>query len=437
MGGNAIAGAAQSVMARSTAYTPPRMITLDTKFDGAIRIDVWTGFAIQVVNSNGERRTIVGPHTVLLQYDEYLERLSLSKGKPKSSDTVIKTPYLRYTSNSVSDIISLKTQDLTAVDVHVKYRIRFEAAHSDKWFAVDNYVQYMVDHLRSRIGNHIRNINVQEFYIDATNILRDLVLGKKDQETGHRALTEFSENGMTVYDLELLGVTVQDRNVADLLARSRQETLGEMIALQRAVEKTKFVKGMEKETRDQLTEVAETTELRDKQKAELEKREDEAKLADVQSTNLRTAEASKGTIAAAQAKEAAEKFMLAIEKARRDLDDAYATAATDRSIRTEKELAEAHKVRMEAVAPALVEAMVGMAQTGQLSAIAEHLAPLAIVRGESISGTFEQLLKGTGGRLAAQHPGSFQGWFEAAETRRLTRESAAGFPPPPISLAVV
>lgn len=39
--------------------------------------------------------------------------------------------------------------------------------------------------------------------------------------------------------------------------------------------------------------------------------------------------------------------------------------------------------------------MTAMAQTGQLEAIAEHLAPLSIVQGESLSGTFTKLLRGT------------------------------------------
>jgi major vault protein len=83
-------------LSRNTQYTPPRMLTLDSKFDGAVRIDVWSGFAVQVVNSNGDRRAVLGPTTVLLEYDEYLERLVLSTGTPKKDATRITTPYLEH-----------------------------------------------------------------------------------------------------------------------------------------------------------------------------------------------------------------------------------------------------------------------------------------------------------------------------------------------------
>ena len=56
-------------MKRSETYTPPRQLTLDTKYDGAVQVDVWTGYAVLVVDKNGDREVIVGPQTVLLEFD--------------------------------------------------------------------------------------------------------------------------------------------------------------------------------------------------------------------------------------------------------------------------------------------------------------------------------------------------------------------------------
>jgi major vault protein len=369
---------------RSTAYSPPRMITLNTKFDGAVRIDVWSGFAVQVVNSKGVRRPVIGPRTVLLEYDEYLERLSLSTGTPKRDSSRLVTPYLRYISNPISDLLTLKTQDLVTVDLRVKYLVRFEDDEIDKWFSIDNYVQYMVDHLRSLIGNTVRTLGIQAFYNDAANILRDIVLGETDENTGTRKLKHFVENGMTVYDLEVVTVTVQDRDIAELLARSQQETLMDSISLDRAQAKTKLVTGLQLALRQQAEEVALTADAQ----MEINRRHVVAKDALEREEKL-------GEQAIASLVKVTNEIRLAMENDQKELIRKYDDLDAERQIKVEMAFAEAQKARMTAIAPRLVEAMTAMAQTGQLEAIAKHLAPLSIVQGTSLSGTLENLMRGT------------------------------------------
>jgi major vault protein len=84
-----------NVMRRGTQFTPPPMLTLNTKYDGVPSINVWTGWAVQVVDKSGSRRVVVGPETVLLEYDESLEIIELSTGKPKSTDRLVRDVYLR------------------------------------------------------------------------------------------------------------------------------------------------------------------------------------------------------------------------------------------------------------------------------------------------------------------------------------------------------
>lgn len=381
-------------MKRGTTYTPPRTITLDTKYDGAIRLEIWSGYAVQVVNSKGDRRTVVGPQTILLQYDEYLERLSLSTGKPKNSDKRYPTAYLHYICNPVSDIISLKTKDLVNVDVQVKYLVRFEEKEKDVWFAVDNYVQYMVDHLRSMIGNMVRNIGVQEFYSNAANLLRDTVLGTK-LNGDERPLKHFAENGMTVYDLELIAIQVKDQDVANLLSRSRQETLTDAIELERAKEKLVLTHGKQEAERQVIVELASTQELKDKIQADAIAREAETRMTQIAAENAATLERNEGERKTAEISKMTKALYLEVKKA----DDAHlqevAEATLTREINKLKEEAQAQKTRLENIPEKLVEALVALAQSGQFQAIAEHLAPLSIVRGESLAGTLTQMFKGT------------------------------------------
>lgn len=379
---------------RGTQYQPPRTITLDTKYDGAVTINVWSGYAVQIVNKRGERRTVVGPQSVLLAYDEYLEKLSLSTGTPKTDDRCLLTPYLRYISNPVSDIIDLRTHDLVNVRVQVKYLVRFEEDLKNNWFNIDNYVQYMVDHLRSLIGNEVRNISVAEFYTDAANILRDCVLGKKTDTTG-RTLKKFAENGMTVYDLEVIGVTVLDKNVDAMLSTSRQETLKDMIDLARANNRLGIVTGMEAARRQEAEAQNETAmRILELQGRELGKKQ-ENMMATVTSEGELAQARKSNEKAAAELDQAVAELRRAIEEQDLTLGQKIKDQEAERVIKTEQAMAEAQKVRMEAVQAKLVEALTAMAQTGQLQAIAQHLAPLSIVQGQSLSGTLNKLLSGT------------------------------------------
>jgi major vault protein len=253
----------------------------------------------------------------------------------------------------------------------------------------------MVDHLRSLIGNTVRNIGVQEFYTNAVNVLRDTVLGVKDEETGERKLRHFTENGMTVYDLELINITVKDPEVAKLLADSRQATLLDAVKLERAKQQLILVTGTEDANRQIALQQAITKEQSDKLKAEAAAREVETRKAEVEAINSLELLRQENARQAAEIEAKTKALYLETAKAQKDLDQTYAEKEAARKITLLVEEAKAQTTRMQAVNPALVEALVALAQTGQFEAIAEHLAPLSIVRGESLSGTLQSMFAGT------------------------------------------
>src|SRR3989344_1634697 len=124
---------------RGASYTPPRTITLDTKFEGAVALNIWNGYAVLVVDKDGNQRVEVGPKTVLLEYDESLQVLQLSKGKPKTTDELERTVYLRVKFNQVSDIVYVVTQDMVGTEIKLSHRVNF-VGEPEKWFLVENYV---------------------------------------------------------------------------------------------------------------------------------------------------------------------------------------------------------------------------------------------------------------------------------------------------------
>lgn len=150
-------------ISRGTSYTKPRTITIDNRFDGVITIDVWTGYAINVTSKSGKREVVVGPKTKLLNYDETLEVLELSTGRPKTTDNLIKTVFLRVENNKISDLINVQTKDFVNVQIKVSYCVDFLEKYKDKWFSVENYVKYMCDRQRSLLKREAKNTILKIF----------------------------------------------------------------------------------------------------------------------------------------------------------------------------------------------------------------------------------------------------------------------------------
>lgn len=219
---------------RKSTYTPPRSITLDSKYEGAVRIDVWPGYAVQVVSKSGDRSVVIGPQTVILEYDETLEILSLSRGVPKNSDNLLRTPYLRVKNNQVTDIVGAVTKDLVDVSFKVSYRVNFEG-DSEAWFSTENYVKLLTDHLRSMIRNAIKNVGIEEVNARHIEIIRDIVLGASID--GNRKGCTFEENGMVVYDVEIFNITIGDTDISHMLIENQHRTVQTTLEVaQRTVE---------------------------------------------------------------------------------------------------------------------------------------------------------------------------------------------------------
>ncbi len=320
---------------RKTAFSPPRTITLDTKYSGAVGIDVWTGYAILVIGKDGNRRVVVGPKTVLLEYDETLGIMELSTGKPKSDNVLIKTVYLRVTNNKVSDIITVETKDLVKVEIRLSYLVNF-TGNPEKWFDAENYVKLLTQHLRSVIANAIKKKGIEEFYDNSTDIIRDTVLGvqnKSDnlQDTTERSGRLFQENGMRVYDVEVLGVKITDENIALSLIKAQRDVVSQTLDLAAKRRELEVVK--EKESISQ--EIAQLRSATSIEMLELEIKETEEKLkSNIIKLNAELEENTKGLeinkTKLAKSKDtfdqeaeiAAEKQKLQIEKIKADTEQA-------------------------------------------------------------------------------------------------------------------
>lgn len=387
---------AKANISRGTSYTKPRTITLDNKFDGVVSIDVWTGYAVNVISKNGDRKVVCGPQTVLLDYDQTLEELQMSTGKPKTTDRLLKTVYLRYENNKVSDYIDVETKDFVRCRVRVSYCVDFLKEYQDKWFNVDNYVKYMCDRIRSEIKRVVKNYTIEEFYREYVDIVHAMAVNSGCEVDGvdHKKGRFFAENGMLVHDCDVLGIDI-DSEVEEMLVAHQQEMIVQSLKLADAekrvtvAEKLAYAERKEQELR--------TQELINKM--ELQRAEAMRKL-EIQSEVNRIQEAED------TAKKQAEAEMQVLIDKIHEASLARKEKDYEQDLEYKKNLAELEQAKQQAYAstvsqimmsigPDLVAAMNSKSNADMTVAISEALAPYALAKGESVADVVNKLLRGT------------------------------------------
>ena len=380
---------------RKNKFTAPRSIVLNTKFEGAVSSDVWTGYAMLLVSKSGDRRVIRGPQTVMLEYDESPQVLTLSRGKPKTMENPLKTVFLLTTANKVSDIIEVETRDFCRLHVKVSYRVNFEGDDPEKWFSVDNYVKFLCDHMRSRVRSAVQKLSVEEFYGNNAAILRDIVLGKSPGEGKQRTGMTFDENNMRIYDVEVLSVMMQNQDVEKMLIAQQRDVMQNTLII--AGERRKLAYIQESETlKRQIAETnAETAELKMKLESEATKRKLELDL----------------TIIEANAKTEAERIRADLdhERGRNEIEDAKRAQHTlDREngivldkkaqeVRLEQLRAEVKAIvdKAAAFSPDIIAALSAFGERAMVERVSTAMAPLSIIGGESVIDVLRKLLEGT------------------------------------------
>jgi len=380
---------------RGTTYNQPRTITLDTKYDGAVGISPYPGFAVLVVNKSGDRAVVEGPAAILLEYDQSLMPMELSTGTPKTDSKTIKTVYLQVKNNRVSDkVVGVETKDLVPVDVTVAYRVNFEGDDPLKWFQVDNYVRHLTEHARSILRNAVKQVGIEEFYKNPIVIIRDAILGKPVDGTERKGLV-FKENAMRVYDVDVLEIKIEDPGTADLLEGAQLEALRntlQIAAKERELDKTKRIETAEREIASEkaTTATAKTGLEIDQLKKQLEK-----SLADLASRNRQEEERLKAEEGRQGILDAISASSLAREKSKKDQDLAFTRQEIEQELskltQETKEIVE----RAGAVDDKLIAALQAFGDKELMAKTAEAMAPLAIFRNSGVLEVFAGLLKGT------------------------------------------
>lgn len=383
---------ANANISRGVSYTKPRTITLDTKYDGVVSIDVWTGYAINVTSKTGKREVIAGPATRLLDYDETVEAIKFSCGTPKSADTTITTAFLRVSNNRVSDIVDAQTSDGIDVSIHLNYWVTFQKEYQKEWFAIENYVKYLSDNMRSLVKRTVREYDFNTLYANYTTIIRNAVLDiKEGKETIGRL---FPINGMLVTEVDIINLDF-DETYQEELDNFQKDVVLQKLKLANARTRENIVKEIaESEKRQvQCDHEVNMNRIALKQDLELKKITNEA---------AQTAKRDELEAARFQARKDMQEVLTTIqaaEIARKKEADAAEAAKLERLAEIEKAKQKAYadtiKEILESIQPGLIEAISAKANAQLLTDAASAIAPYAIAQDESVADFTNKLLRGT------------------------------------------
>lgn len=384
---------------RRTTYEAPRTLTLDTKFDGVVSIDVWTGYAVNVISKNGDRKVVCGPSTVLLEYDQTLEVLQMSMGKPKTTDNVIETVFLRHENNKVSDIINVTTKDYVNAAIKVSYVVNFDSEWVDKWFSIENYVKFLCDRVRSIVKKEARTHKVEEFYESYADIINDAIFDENGQ-------MYFAENGMSIDDVDILSITV-DSDIAELIDGFQRSV----------IEKSLELSGTQSEM-DVVRELAKLEQEKDKLKYELEltrlklQREqllarDSVEQAKIIAEQNQVQMRKKAQADLQPVLDEIKKAELARQNAEFEQNDKEGLANTAWKAANQEIETQARVSVLHAIQPDLVAALETKANADMLQTVTKAMAPLAIASQTGVAEVTDRLLRGTPlehmlGKLAGQ-----------------------------------
>jgi hypothetical protein len=177
----------------------------------AVSILVPNNEACMVVSRHG-RRVEIGPKSILLEYEESLLPLRLSKGPSKDGRHTVTTCFLRHSGARVSDTFEVESIDFVKLRVKLGFAGHFDPTEPEKWFSVDDPVKLLADTVRARMRDAARR---HPF----ARLVREM--GALVRETTSELL--FGENGMVVDGCELLKLDIVDPALAQLFTDAQRE----------------------------------------------------------------------------------------------------------------------------------------------------------------------------------------------------------------------
>lgn len=378
----------------------------------AVSVGVPHNHAVLATSATGQR-VIEGPCVELLEYEEKLVCLTLSTGRPKTDDRLLKTCFLRTSGNRISDMIRIETKDFVKLDIEVSYSVTFRPEARDLWFTHENYVQVLIDHMRSLVRSRSRTFSLMEFWPQIPQLLRDTILGEKPNDST-RPGRYFPENGMHVHEVEVLSSAILDEKIAEIMYKMQRQSVALQIGDREAqeqlrsaqlrdhVEKERLALEHEQKKRDltlketiqglehqlSLQSIQQREELSKLQEELLALRQTHSLETKTKQNNIAQKAAAEIQLLEAEAKAKAQATLHGEERT-------HLQQLRELEIKLLEAKAAAVATQHQAVQPGLVEAITSLGDKIMLADVAQNMNLISLFQGKDVGSILGEVLGGT------------------------------------------
>jgi major vault protein len=367
----------------------------------ALSITVPHNMAVLATSADGQR-VIQGPCVTLLGYEETLTSVLLSTGTPKSDAEPLRTCFLRVGGNRVTDVITVETLDFVTISIRVSLSVTFLPEQKDRWFFHENYIQVLVEHLRSIVRGRCRTLPLSALWPQIPAVVRDTILGER-AASGGRPGRAFPENGMIVTEVEVLSADIVDPQIASLMARVQAEFVTLQIG-DRQAQETLASARLRADAERQRLELSENARRLHHQASLAQARDNESlaheqqRLADQREAGALEARIARG--ASARAAERAELMQGAeAQAAAKRLTDAADLEAQTKQRELEVTVIRAQSAatvaERQAVQAGLIEALTALGDKALLAEVASNMNLVSLFKGKDVGTILAEVLGGT------------------------------------------
>ena len=363
-------------ISRGTSYTKPRTITLDNKFDGVVSIDVWNGYAVNVISKDGSRQVVCGPQTIILDYDQTLETVTIHGSK---------TVFLPIADNKMSFYVNAETEERIGASFLLSLNVDFDAAHMDNWFNINDFENVIGSCATQAAKNIVKNQATIEFYDNYKTVLADIkdILNE-----------EFEQNGIIITECSADELEI-DSDIADYIENEKTEAVKRSISCSHAAARFEATKYLAEQEIKELEELNRKAEAKLRLQTELKEKQVEANR-HVEEMNEAADYAKKQAESAIQ--EVIDQIAAA-SLARKDREIQQQIEHTKAAAAIEKEKQESYadmvKEIISAIGPDLAAALTHKANSEMLETVSSAVSPYALAQGESLADVVNKMVRGT------------------------------------------
>ncbi|MBX3225164.1 MAG: hypothetical protein KF795_31895 [Labilithrix sp.] len=394
------------------AHSEPHASTKDESVSSpwALSIAVPNNEACLVTSRHG-RRVEVGPKVVLLDYEEQLLPVHLSRGPSKDGHATVTTCFLRVEGARVADTFEVESSDFVKLKLKLGFSGRFDgrapAAGDERWFSVDDPVKLLADTVRARVREIARGEPLQRLVRDMRKLVRAALFGEGDT-------LRFEENGMVLEACEVLTVDIVDPALAQLFADAQRETVKLQIGDEQAARRLESERHQDRVDAEEHAIVRSAVARKAESRlidVESDHKVDLAKLKldfDLRDSELGRKHAQSALTLDEELRAIDRRSAAEVERRRQEAEaDAKANAATYEveeahlakvaalELERARAIAEAEAVRLRAIQPELVAALYSAADSEVMKAAAANMNLVSLLGGKSPQELFEHVLRGT------------------------------------------